>query len=206
MRCSTVSGLLLVAAAAAGGLLLGVVCAAAGPNEPAIRAAPVRDAMATERAKGVNRFVMRCFLFQRSGYAAPGCRGRPLTEERPGHRTGSGKTPAGEAEDHPLVTVEARRFARAIKGLGKAQELLQRTSKPSLANAARILSRPFIDFSGPMRFSTRCVQVAACSSWRGAGGGFSGSRAGAARRSGARGWGAGSRSRRLWGCSALPRA
>src|SRR5260370_27166858 len=105
MRCSTVSGLLLVAAAAAGGLLLGVVCAAAGPNEPAIRAAPVRDAMATERAKGVNRFVMRCFLFQRSGYAAPGCRGRPLIEERPGHRTGSGKTPAEAAEDHPLVTV-----------------------------------------------------------------------------------------------------
>src|SRR5260370_9977651 len=75
MRCSTVSGLLLVAAAAAGGLLLGVVCAATGPSEPAIRAAPARDAMATEGAKGVNRFVMRCFLCQRSGYAALGCRG-----------------------------------------------------------------------------------------------------------------------------------
>jgi hypothetical protein len=67
--------LLLVAAAAAGGFWLSGVCAVAGASEPAIRAAPVRDAMANERLRGVNRFVMRCFLFQRSGYAAPGCRG-----------------------------------------------------------------------------------------------------------------------------------
>ena len=47
MRCSTVSGLLQVAAAAAGGVLLSsAVCAAAGPSDPASRAAPVRDAMA----------------------------------------------------------------------------------------------------------------------------------------------------------------
>src|SRR5712672_435306 len=75
IRCSTVSGLLLVAAAAAGGFWLSGVCAVAGASEPAIRATPAKDAMANERARGVNRFVMRCFLFQRSGYAAPGCRG-----------------------------------------------------------------------------------------------------------------------------------
>src|SRR4029077_19544347 len=64
MRCSTVSGLLLVAAAAAACVVLrsGVFCAVAETNEPAKRAAPVRDAMANERVRGVNRLVMRCFL------------------------------------------------------------------------------------------------------------------------------------------------
>ena len=41
-----------------------------------------------------------------------------------------------------------------------------RISNPSFFSDARIVSRPFIDFSGPRRFSTRCVQVPACSSWR----------------------------------------
>ena len=53
MRCSTVSGLLLVAAAAAGGLWLpGVVCATTGVREPASSAAPITDARAAERARG----------------------------------------------------------------------------------------------------------------------------------------------------------
>lgn len=51
------------------------------------------------------------------------------------------------------------------RGKEKA-EAAQRISKPRLASAARMRSRPFIDLIGPRRFSTRCVQVAACSSWR----------------------------------------
>ena len=39
-------------------------------------------------------------------------------------------------------------------------------SKPSFLSEARIVSRPFIDLSGPRRFRTRCVQVAACRSCR----------------------------------------
>src|SRR5262245_65157899 len=71
MRCSTVSGLLLVAAAAAGGFLLvssGAVAAAGGfvsfgafcwaMAGPAISAAPASEAMASERPRGANRWVM----------------------------------------------------------------------------------------------------------------------------------------------------
>src|SRR5580700_11545904 len=53
MRCSTVSGLLLVAAAAAGGFWSGV-CAATGPSEPARKVVPNRDAMASERTTGAS--------------------------------------------------------------------------------------------------------------------------------------------------------
>ena len=58
MRCSTVSGLVLVAAAAAGGVLLSLlsaVCAQVGATEPASRAAPVREAMANVRATGAKK-------------------------------------------------------------------------------------------------------------------------------------------------------
>src|ERR1700761_6011331 len=56
MRCSTVSGLLLVAAAAAGGLLLVELCAIAGASEPATSAAPINDPMTSDR--GVNEAFM----------------------------------------------------------------------------------------------------------------------------------------------------
>src|SRR5580704_18584978 len=58
MRCSTVSGLLLVAAAAAGGLSVGV-CAATGPSAPVRKVAPNRDAMASERTAGASRGIGR---------------------------------------------------------------------------------------------------------------------------------------------------
>src|SRR5258707_2926908 len=71
MRCSTVSGLVLVAAAAAGGLSLSLGWAVAGAREPANSAAPVSDAMANDRARGVNRgWVMNAFLFQRAAHVA----------------------------------------------------------------------------------------------------------------------------------------
>src|SRR5262245_43298392 len=61
MRCSTVSGLLLVAAAAAGGFLSSgaLVWAMAEPSDPAISAEPASEAMASERPKGANSLVMR---------------------------------------------------------------------------------------------------------------------------------------------------
>src|SRR5947207_13458979 len=67
MRCSTVSGLLLVAASAAGGFWPTGLCAVAGLSEPASNAAPVSDAMASERATGLNRvkYVMRCSSLER---------------------------------------------------------------------------------------------------------------------------------------------
>src|SRR5438445_13567846 len=58
MRCSTVSGLLLVAAAAAGGFCAGV-CAATGPSEPARKVVPNRDAMASERTTGASPGIGR---------------------------------------------------------------------------------------------------------------------------------------------------
>src|SRR6185312_3854303 len=67
MRCSTVSGLLLVAAAAAGGLELGL-CAIAGTRDPASIAAPTMEAATSERENrngGVMSFPsegMACLL------------------------------------------------------------------------------------------------------------------------------------------------
>src|ERR1700676_2032070 len=57
MRCSTVSGLLLVAASAAGGFV--GACAATGPSEPARKVVPNRDAMASERTTGASRGIGR---------------------------------------------------------------------------------------------------------------------------------------------------
>src|SRR5229473_3490900 len=65
MRCSTVWGLLEVAAAAAGGLPEPPVCAQAGPSEPATSAAPAREAIASERAMGVNNGKVMNGSFQR---------------------------------------------------------------------------------------------------------------------------------------------
>jgi hypothetical protein len=41
---------------------------------------------------------------KKNGSSSPGCRGRPLTVERPPAQTGSGKTPAEKVDDHSLVT------------------------------------------------------------------------------------------------------
>jgi hypothetical protein len=59
--------------------------------------------MATER-KGVNRFVMRGFLFQKKRLLFPGLSGPAANGRTPRTQAGSGKTPAENADDHSLVT------------------------------------------------------------------------------------------------------
>src|SRR5580704_17535644 len=113
MRCSTVSGLLLVAAAAAGGVLLSGVCAATGPREPAIKAAPVNDAMANERAKGLNwrKFFMRTSFAKKMRPRCPphpGQAGRWL-----GNASSSQGVPANQGA--PANTFGRTRFGRSCE-------------------------------------------------------------------------------------------
>ena len=113
IRCSTVSGLLLVAAAAAGGFWLSGVCAVAGASEPAIGQRPSGTRWRTGGTReGVNRFVMRCFLFQRSGLRCPGLFGAGRTE-RPDRRNRLRSKLRRQGLENMLWPLEERAIYRA---------------------------------------------------------------------------------------------